>query len=70
MDELMKQLVNKALDAKADEVLEEHRHCLTDYIQEAIEAGMPADKIAELAFKVGFAHGVIDVMQSQIDNEE
>ncbi|MFK4900624.1 hypothetical protein ACI1UM_06475 [Lactococcus petauri] len=60
----MKDLVNLVLEQKGHKVLEEHKHCLENNISEAIQAGMPADKIAEIAFVVGFAHGVIDVMES------
>lgn len=61
----MNDLVNAVLEQRAQLVLENHKHCLENNISEAIQAGMPSDKIAEIAFTVGFVHGVIDVIETK-----
>lgn len=60
LKEILIEVVNDGLEQKAEACLEKHKDCLEANIREAIEAGMPADKVAEIAFKIGYAHGVMD----------
>lgn len=69
LEEILKNIKNELLSCIAEKCLEEHKDCLEHNIREAIEAGMPADKVAEIAFKVGYVHGVNDFVE-HIEEDE
>lgn len=70
LGEIFSGLISDAIASKGEEVLKEHIDCLAKSIEEPIKAGMPADKIAEIAFVSGFVHGVAEVLDSEKDLEE
>lgn len=63
-------IISDVIASKGEEVLKEHIDCLAKSIEEPLKAGMPADKIAEIAFVSGFVHGVAEVIDSEKDSEE
>ncbi|MDG6130802.1 hypothetical protein [Lactococcus formosensis] len=63
-------LISDAIASKGEEVLKEHIDCLAKSIEEPLKAGMPADKIAEIAFVSGFVYGVAEVLDSKAESEE
>lgn len=70
LGELFSGIISDVIASKGEEVLKEHIDCLTKSIEEPLKAGMPADKIAEIAFVSGFVHGVAEVIDSESELEE
>lgn len=70
LGEIFSGLISDVIASKGEEVLKEHIDCLTKSIEEPLKAGMPADKIAEIAFVSGFVHGVAEVLDSDEGSEE
>lgn len=70
LGEIFSGLISDAIASKGEEVLKEHIDCLAKSIEEPLKAGMPADKIAEIAFVSGFVHGVAEVLDSENGSEE
>lgn len=70
LGEIFSGIISDVIASKGEEVLKEHIDCLAKSIEEPLKAGMPADKIAEIAFVSGFVHGVAEVLDSEKDLEE
>ncbi|MCI3860104.1 hypothetical protein V6B05_01510 [Lactococcus garvieae] len=70
LETLFSGIISDVIASKGEEALKEHINCLTKSIEEPLKAGMPADKIAEIAFVSGFVHGVAEVIDSEKDSEE
>ena len=70
LGELFSGIISDVIASKGEEVLKEHIDCLAKSIEEPLKAGMPADKIAEIAFVLGFVHGVAEVLDSEKGSEE
>lgn len=70
LGEIFSGLISDAIASKGEEVLKEHIECLTKSIEDPLKAGMPADKIAEIAFVSGFVHGVAEALDSEKGSEE
>ncbi|WP_339012221.1 hypothetical protein VNN36_09055 [Lactococcus garvieae] len=70
LGELFSGIISDVIASKGEEVLKEHIDCLAKSIEEPLKAGMPADKIAEIAFVSGFVHGVAEVIGSESESEE
>ncbi len=66
----MNHLIEQVIDAKAQEVLEDHKKCLMNNIKHGMEAGLSGEELAEVAFRVGFLHGVVEIMKSDDDETD